>query len=1111
MPARYVKKDPISHILLRPDMYVGSTRLRQSEEFICSNDQITKQTVNISPAIIRVFVEALSNAIDNVDRSKIAKTPCTAIKVNISKDEISIWNDGDVIPIEQHSEEKCYNHSLIFGQLLTGSNYDDEEERVTSGRNGLGIKLLCIFCAIFTVEGCDPKNGKILKQSWVNNMRETTGPEIKNTKLKKGYTKVSWKLDFTRFNIKKYTKDIINVYTKYIVDAAMLVPCKIYLDDKVLTCNNLSSYAKLYPTISDEILSIKSKNCTVITTPSQGTFEAISFVNGVYTKLGGKHVDEWSEAIFRPMVNKLNKKDKPKINISDIKKFFRLFVVSTVVRPEFDGQEKNKLEVGNIEVNVKPANIANLCKWSVMSEIEDMIKAKEMVSLKKLERKKRGHTKIDKLDDANNAGKKQSDKCVLILCEGDSAGAYVVAGLDEGLCGVSGRDWIGIYPLRGKLLNTRNASAPQITSNPIIDSLIKAVGLEYGVDYTKNENFKKLRYGKIALATDADVDGIHIEGLVLNFIHSLFPTLLERESSFVYSMKTPIARVTLPKKQIIYFYDERRYREYMEKTKQKVKAKYYKGLGTIRPEDVPETFGTKMVQYYPGEDSNTILNKAFHNKQADARKDWLGEYNSDNYVSLDDQTELTKMSITTYVNDELIKFSHADCKRSLPHLMDGLKESQRKIIYSIKKRGLKYSGDSLKVAQLGGYVAEHSNYHHGENSLFEAIIHLAASFVGMNNIPLLYRDGMFGTRLQGGKDAASPRYTFTKMDYLTEFIYRSEDDSLLEYAIDDGDYVEPYFYVPIIPMILVNGCKGIGTGWSCKIPCYNPIDVINSVRSWLDHDGEIFDYDEEQDIEISMLDEIHPWYRGFNGDIEKSGNSRYITYGIVTNAPKNSKRVTELPIGMWTQNFRDKCEDMRVNKDIKDYKQYSTYKDVNFQLFESPGGIDCDIENLKLYSYLYTSNMVMFNTKEQVKKYENPEKIIDEFCQVRYEYYIKRKKHQISSLEKELRKLGNKEKFIREIVNDTLEVKNVSENVLVKELVKRKYDKVDDSYDYLLSMQMRSITAERVKKIKNDYDSKKEILDNLKNINEKDMWLNELNELETEYLKWIKNVEKRNS
>ena len=496
MPPRYVKKDPISHIILRPDMYVGSTRIRQSEEFICSNDQITKQNVNISPAIIRVFVEALSNAIDNVERSKIAKIPCTAIKININGDEISIWNDGDVIPIEQHSEEKCYNHSLIFGQLLTGSNYDDEEERITSGRNGLGIKLLCVFSDSLSVEGCDPKNGKILKQTWTNNMRETTGPEIKNTKLKKGYTKVSWKLDFARFNIKKYTKDIINVYTKYIVDAAMLVPCKIYLDDKVLTCNSLSAYAKLYPSISDEIVTMKSKNCNVIVTPSQGIFEAISFVNGVYTKLGGKHVDEWSEMIFRPIVTKLNKKDRPKINISDIKKFFRLFVISTVVRPEFDGQEKNKLEVGKIDVNVKPANITSLCKWSIMSDIEDMIKAKEMVSLKKLERKKRGHTKIDKLDDANNAGKKQSNNCVLILCEGDSAGAYVVAGLDEGLCGVSGRDWIGIYPLRGKLLNTRNASAKQITSNSIIDSLIKAVGLEYGLDYTKAENFKKLRYGK---------------------------------------------------------------------------------------------------------------------------------------------------------------------------------------------------------------------------------------------------------------------------------------------------------------------------------------------------------------------------------------------------------------------------------------------------------------------------------------------------------------------------------------------------------------------------------------------------------------------------------------
>lgn len=1106
MPSKYVKKDQISHILLRPDTYVGSTRLRNSTEFVYEDEKIVKKDISFSPAILRVFVEALSNALDNVIRSKEEKIPCTSIKVSMNETEISIWNDGAVVPVEMHEEEGCYNHSLIFGQLLTGSNYNDEEERIVSGRNGLGIKLLCVFSTMFTVEGCDPVNGKILTQSWTDNMRKTEGPVVKNSKLKKGYTKVTWSLDFNKFGLTNYTEDIIALYTKYVIDAAMLSSVKVYLNDEVISSNTLDKYAKLYKNETEESVSIKTKNCNVVVTPSDGDFEAISFVNGVYTKYGGIHVDGWAEEIFRPLVTKLSKKNGPKLKITDVKKFFRLFVVSTVVRPEFDGQEKNKLEHGQIEIIVKPSVFTNIKKWSVMSRIQDLIKFKDMKELKKVERKKT-RVKVEKLNDANNAGGKNSDKCVLILCEGDSAGTYVVTGIDQGLCGVSGRDWIGIYPLRGKLLNTRNSSPQKIAGNKIVCNIIQALDLKHGLDYTIDTNYKKLRYGKIALATDADVDGIHIEGLVINFIHSLYPTLLEREEPFIYSMKTPIARVKIPRKNDIVFYDERRYHEYLTEQHQKnknVNAKYFKGLGTISEELVPETFGKKMVQYYTDEDTDKFVNKAFRDSQADDRKAWLSEFDQDNYISLDDQGVESVMNISDFIDGELIKFSHSDCKRSLPNVIDGLKEVQRKILYSVYKRKLFNKGDTLKVAQLGGYVAEHTNYHHGENSIYETIINMAATYVGHNNIPLLSRDGMFGTRLHGGKDSASPRYTYTKMDVLTELIYRPEDNALLDYVIDDGDSVEPYFYVPIIPMILVNGCSAIGTGWSCKVPSYNPLEVIKNVRTWIKNDGKVIF--KEEDTEICILEELTPWYKDFTGKIEKQTKHKYITKGVIENYGKNIKRVTELPIGSWTQNFKDKCEDLYISKSISDYKEYSTNKTVDFRLFK--GDMECNLETLKMHSYIHTSNMMMFNTKEQIKKYESPENILDEFCKVRFEYYIKRKKHLIDSLEKELRVLGNKERFIREIVTEKLIVRNVKETSLIAELEKRKYDKIEDKYEYLLSMQMRSMTAERVGKIKNDYDSKKKIMDDIRKTSEKEMWEKDLNELETAYTKWIKIIEK---
>ena len=237
MPTKkYTKEKPILHILKRPDMYVGSIRLRKSDEYIAEkgseNYKIVKKEIKSSPAILRVFIEALSNAVDNVERSRKTKTPCTTIKVNINEKtgETSVWNDGDVIPIEINEEENCYNHSLVFGQLLTGSNYNDEEERIISGRNGLGIKLCSVFSTKFQVEGVDPNNGKHLFQEWSNNMQTTNPPKVTKSSSK-GYTKVTWFPDFEKFGLKAYSKDIIALYYKYVLDAAMLCKINVYLND----------------------------------------------------------------------------------------------------------------------------------------------------------------------------------------------------------------------------------------------------------------------------------------------------------------------------------------------------------------------------------------------------------------------------------------------------------------------------------------------------------------------------------------------------------------------------------------------------------------------------------------------------------------------------------------------------------------------------------------------------------------------------------------------------------------------------------------------------------------------------------------------------------------
>lgn len=1129
---RYQKVDDITHILTRPDMYVGSQRLRDVEEYVAElqkngDYRIYKDNIKTSPAILRIFIEVLSNAVDNVERSKQTSTPCTKIKVNIDKvtGETSIWNDGDIVPIEIDPDQNCYNHTMIFGQLHTGSNYDDEEERTVAGRNGLGSKLCNVCSTSFKVDGCDPVNNKVFTQTWTNNMRETTGPTVKSTKLSKGYTQITWTPDFSFFGLKSgYTNDIIKLYMRHVIDAAMISKVDVYLNDELVPIKNLTQYSKLYDTPTDEKLMIKTKDCEVMITPSN-EFETVSFVNGVYTKLGGQHVESWSETIFRPIVEKFNGKDKktkaksPKINISDVKQFFRIFVVATVVRPEFDGQDKNKLESPQVGSEIKKTQISNILKWSVMESIEDIIRAKEMVVLKKSERTKKT-PKIDGFDPANNAGGKKSAECTLIICEGLSAKTYAVAGIEQGVYGKSGRDWFGILPLTGKILNVRNAAPTSIAANKVVTNLIQALGAKHGVDYTIEENYNTLSYGKVMVMTDADCDGIHIEGLIMNFFHSLFPSLLKRDSPYIVSMKTPIARVFMKRQEDLLFYDENRFNTWLGEQTKKVDAKYYKGLGTTKPEDVPDTFGLKMVEYIADDKAGENMNKVFHKNHADDRKTWLSEYSPKTYnFSLDDQGEVTDMEISSFIDGEMIKFSHADCARSIPSGIDGLKESQRKILYSVNKRKLRYSGKSLKVAQLSGYTAEHSNYHHGEQNLQDTVIAMANEFPGTNNIPLLYRDGQFGSRLDGGADAASARYIFTKMDMLTEYIFKAEDEPVLTQVNDDGDLVQPEHYVPIIPMILVNGCLGIGTGWSCNIPCYNPLDLINCIKVWLDNDGEVIVEDPDTHELVSLLPEIKPWYRGFKGSIEKDGDNRFITHGIVNKVKKNVSEVTELPIGMWTNRFKENCEDLVQSKKLKSLKNYSSPKDVHFILNESENGMACNVKNLKLHSYLYTSNIVLFDENEQLKKYSDVDEVINNFCKVRYEYYTKRKIHQIDALETDLRYLSNKRRFIKEVSEDKIKVMNEKESDVIKVLKESGYDesisrKDDDEentngYDYLLRLHVRTFTKEKVDDLTKEIKLLTSKLDELRRTSEKKLWINDLDDFEKQYVKFLNEMDKQ--
>jgi len=555
----------------------------------------------------------------------------------------------------------------------------------------------------------------------------------------------------------------------------------------------------------------------------------------------------------------------------------------------------------------------------------------------------------------------------------------------------------------------------------------------------------------------------------------------------------------------------------------KWKIKYYKGLGTSTSKEFKEYFAKKKIVSFEstGQDSCQNIDMVFNKKRSDDRKDWLKTYNRELYLD----TNKPSVTYQEFIHNDLIHFSKYDNDRSIPNLVDGLKISLRKILFSAFKKKLH---SEIKVAQFSGYVSEHSGYHHGEASLNGAIIGLAQNYVGSNNINLLDPLGQFGTRRRGGKDSASERYIFTQLNVITRLIFPQQDDLILEYLDDDGTQVEPIYYAPILPMVLVNGSKGIGTGFSTDIMCYNPLQIINKLLLMLK--------DEQHDIDIE------PFYQGFKGTIEPIKENKkikkYLIKGIYEKIDKNKIRVTELPIGTWSEDYKEYLESLIDNKkkdgkksgeaQIKDFVDMSTDINIDFTIeFHSGvltellskttdisgGNPHTPLDNvtaleklLKLYTTHSITNMHLFDAKEQLRKFDNVSDIVEEYYGVRLGLYDKRKKYQIAALEKELMLLSNKARFINDNLSGTIDLRRKKKDAIIKILEELKFDPLNNdglnsAYDYLIKMPMDSVTEEAVEKLMKQKGEKETELNALSQMKIETIWLNELEKLKNEYNK----------
>ena len=1070
---KYAKLGEIEAILKNAGQYIGSVDVDTYKMYIVNdenNDNMIEKTLHFSPGLYKLFDEIIVNARDhyiqmnyliNKKNQIINKTiehdptidiehnhhPVKNIYIDIDREtgRITIKNDGEGIDVVIHPTQNKYVPEVIFGELSTGTNFgklDKNNDRITGGMHGLGAKLCNIYSKEFVVETIDSYRKLFFKQIFKNNMYDVEEPIVQKCS-KIPYTKISFIPDYSRFGCSGISDDLYSLFKKRVYDMAGTItavlngiptnPVNIFFNNQKINIKSFERYIDMYIGSRGECKRLYQRINDdweiAVCSSDDNKLEQLSFVNGICTYKGGKHVDHVVNNIVKGMFefSQEHKKGYKDIKDKDIERNLCVFINCIINNPSFDGQIKETMTtpVRNFrsKCNIDTTIIEKLCNktYGILDKATSMTKKMDNKMLKSVSatssRKK--YLDIENFNDAEYAGTAKSSKCIIILTEGNSAKASAEACL-SGLPSIEDQKYYGIMPLRGKMKNPKEEKITNIVNNKEIKNLIDAIGLEFNKDYTLPQNYNKLRYGRIFLMTDADVDGDHIKGLIFNIFHEYFPTLLKRTDFFA-SPLTPILKATLSAGNIQNFYSEKKYIDWKNSFNDNIpkhKIKYYKGLGTSTISETKEYFKNMKLQVYNylncDQDNKTIM-LAFSKKMADDRKKWITNYLEELKILQETGGKILEkidaLSYSEFIDLRLIKFSIYDNIRSIPCVIDGLKPSQRKILYTMMSLKKEFKiGKEIKVAQLASRVASESKYHHGEVSLTGTIIGMAQDHVGSNNINLLLPIGIFGSRNENGKDSASPRYIHTFINPISKTIFNDIDFELLVYLDEDGEMIEPEFMCPIVPLVLINGSSGIGTGWSCNVHQYNPYDIIENIYKYLNNE--------------QLIDMI-PFFRGYTGKVEKiSCDSKYKISGKYSRSSPTRIDIFEIPVGSNCKSFSSyesflKEMILKENSVLKDYSliirddKINCYIEFNDSEYLNSILSDGTFENIfKLSTTFSTTNMYLFDENGIMKKYNTTNDIITDFCNYRFKMYEKRKEYLLYDKKRLIQNVEEKIRFL---------------------------------------------------------------------------------------------------
>lgn len=1050
----------IEHVLKRPDTYGGS--VTEETWKININGEVTDVTV--VPMLFKVFDEALVNAADNYTR----KAGTTNIKIDINQfaGHFSIYNDGKTVPIKYHSKKdaltgkKIYIPEMVFFRMRAGQNFDDNEVRYEGGRNGIGIKLASIFSTRSNII-CDD-NKRCIDMTYGNNMmeREVIDHLDTNDSVDYPWTKCDFQLDLQRFKINdrpltEIPDDIFALMKRRAFDVAACCEgvqvefSSFQAQSQTIDIKSFEDYAKQQ--LGTEPLFYSSKknwSVAVGLVDRDSESKNTSFINNVWTRNDGHHVDHVLDEICKTLLeSSLVKKMGLKKN--DIKKQLRVVMKCYLANPTFNSQMKERmtLPIKKFDTQFKMTGPLKkqLLSGPLIQRLQEIKDEKDGRKMKKNDGKKVSRLSIHKLTDAKKAGTSQSDKCTIIFTEGDSAKALAMAGLT-----VVGHTHYGAYPLKGKILNGEKANKKQWSENVVIQNVIKILGLKHGVKYTST---KDLRYGHCMIMADQDVDGFHIRGLVMAIFSSHWPELLQIPG-FIQVMKTPLVKAFQGKKLVKEFFNEQE-AEAFQQQKPNLTFKYYKGLGTSTSAEAKEYFKHLDRYRFNMVGDHFILKRAYGD-DSQFRKD---------ISAVPPQTNEAK-TFEDFVRGPYASYVRADNSRKIPNGLSGLKEVQWKILWTFLRK--KYKKEQ-KVAQMAGIIANYTHYHHGEDNISKAIINMAQDFVGANNLPYLKANGQFGTRHCGGNDHAAARYIFTELQPWVPLLYPESDFPVLQRTKADGNEVEPTEPIPIIPMCLVNGVCGLGTGWVSDIPQHNPLDLIDIVKRKI------------SSMEYEVPEE---WTKNHSG-VYMITDGKLTNHGV-WDEEGDTLVIHELPVGVWTEKIEAQLKNPKSKLVFDKVEESHTDTTVSFKI---TGIQDMDkmVGALKLKKTV-RENYVVFQDGHLIQT--NKKDMIDYHYNRRFELYCTRIEYQKKQLKQTIREMENKMKFIQVCIDGKIPLTTATNVELLAACMEQN---VDEKY---LDMNLRGLTLDKVTKLKAGIEKTKREWSKLNSTPVVDIWLKELNELE---------------